>query len=100
MEEVAGVRVVIAQNSKPVVEYLVKWKVRTPAFFSMALRTVLATPVLLLVCLQVLSRLRWLAQDAEEQTWCAHCTAQPSWLSVALELAFMLSSHPLFCLLQ
>ena len=31
VEEVAGVRVVMDEDSKPAVEYLVKWKVRPPA---------------------------------------------------------------------
>ena len=31
VEEVAGVRVVIDEDSKPAVEYLVKWKVRSSA---------------------------------------------------------------------
>ena len=31
VEEVAGVRVVMDEDSKPAVEYLVKWKVRSSA---------------------------------------------------------------------
>lgn len=48
MEEVAGVRVAMDEDSKPVVEYLVKWKVRPrPALWAWFVQLVANTALLL-----------------------------------------------------